>query len=189
MSIPSSRRRAKTSRSRAASSGPSCSDSATGDSPARTRLNVGRRAAVVRLAAAVDEPRRARPGGKILAAEPVVLVVPAAMAGPGEVRDFVVLEAGRGQRVDRRLVHLPLDLFLDARQLAVRQPRPERGAFFERQAVGRDVIGLQARSPRPDRAANRPAIRRARRRSGRAKPNERTPRAQITAPLRYRAAP
>ena len=66
--------------------------------------------------------------------------MPAAVAGPGEVRDLVVLQAGRRQQVDRRLVHRQLLLLGHRPQLAPLPAAPERGALLVRQAIRRDVI-------------------------------------------------
>src|SRR5947208_1241879 len=63
--------------------------------------NVGRGAAMIRLSNTAHKPRGAWPRGKVLAAEPVVLVVAAAMAGPRKVRDFIVLITSGREGIDR----------------------------------------------------------------------------------------
>ena len=74
----------------------------TGDSPASTRCS---QVVVLRwfVSRAVDVAGRAGTGGEVAVARPVRLVVARATARLGEVRDFVVFEAGGGEAVDRQL--------------------------------------------------------------------------------------
>jgi len=71
----------------------------------RRRLVFGA-VARVRRADAVEIRRRTHPEAEVLAVAPVVGVVLAAKAGPREIADLVVLEAGRGQFADRQRVQL-----------------------------------------------------------------------------------
>jgi len=63
-------------------------------------LEIGGRAAVIGFANAGDVAACARSSGEVLLAGPIHLIVPAAAAGPGEVRDLIVLEAAACERVD-----------------------------------------------------------------------------------------
>ena len=73
---------------------------------------------MIRFANAIDVAGRAGAGGEVAVAGPVDLVVPRAAAGPGEIRDFVVFEAGGGEPIDRQRVHVALQFFVDFRELA-----------------------------------------------------------------------
>ena len=78
-----------------------------------------------------------------MAAEPVVFVVAAAVAGLCKIRNFVVLVTGGSECVDGELVHLAFEFFVDLFQLSVIETRPEVRAFLEGEAVGGDVVGVE----------------------------------------------
>ena len=133
-------------------------------------VEIGRRAAMVRFANAVDVAGRAGAVRKVAVARPIHLVVPRAAAGPGEIRNFVLLEASGREPIDCQRVHVALQLFVDFRKFAVQSSTPKRGASFERQAIGRNMIWLECDGRILDRPTTRREFRPASRRSDRAQP-------------------
>jgi hypothetical protein len=106
---------------------------------ARGALQVGARAAVARLAPDRGVGRQLAVGAgadaEVVAEAPVVEVVRARRAGPGEGRGFVVREAGRTEPGFHHLLHV-------GRQVVVGQRRRrvvERRVRLQRQVIGRDV--------------------------------------------------
>src|SRR5438552_3000751 len=83
-------------------------------------------------------------------ASPVRLVVPGLETGSGPVRYLVAAKA-RGLELDARGVELiPLEVGVDLGHTALGAAPIEKGAFFEREAIGGHMVGVER-----DRAAQR----------------------------------
>src|SRR5262245_34496529 len=113
--------------------------------PARERsLNVGFGGANVMLALAADVAGSADAEAEVRVVCPVDLIVPATIAGAGEVGNLVMFEACRLQHVYRRCVHRQLALFVELSHLTKLLLPPKRCSFFVGQAVSRDMCRLKS---------------------------------------------
>ncbi len=80
---------------------------------------------------------------KVRQVGPVEEVVPAFEGGFCKVGYFVLLEAGTGEAVYRKVVHLPVGLFVDRFDIAAVEGFFQRGVLLVGEAIGADVLKFQ----------------------------------------------
>ena len=103
-------------------------------------IHPGRGAAVIRDPRAAVEPGGAGAKGLPGAAVPVGLIVPAAVAWTGEVRDLVMLVAPRIQPFDRGLKHCPFEILRHRFERAAAAARLKRRPLLPGETVDRHVL-------------------------------------------------
>ncbi len=92
-----------------------------------------------------DEPVRPRSGAPPVSARPVALVVTALATRPAPVGHLVPLHPRGGELTVDHLIALGQHVIVGSGDLPAAHPAGQRGALFDHQGVGRDVVdtGIQ----------------------------------------------